>query len=1209
MNDKSVLLQYTVSNRIEQIEATEVEGKSTVFIGKETVSIDSSIIDNSDEPIKGIPFTFSRCGLSYTPDNVDEKMSAFAPAIPSFSYGAYPIEGGGFLYISFEKRKNAEVSNDWREYYIYNQGATMYLPIIWESFNPEDTSPREPIKQGKTFIEFEDGDVLWVAYSETQWSRKQVLNIMEDKSAIKKRFQKIDVADWLKNNPLSDNEQKIETKVLADKDNPGYHYTYGVMPTSLENVMYSFALNDPLGAADDISKELEERLLYFDGFLASLNSSKSPYFKYSELVNSKLGTYQEYFKNVPSDFYEDQYVSLFNSALVLNSVLLNEEIIAYADLTKNEETIKNNIRENLKYEDPRLGDNKLKEETEKIFKVMQEKYDDMKKYLERISPEKIRKVLGYDARAALRQEIIGLKDSLGQMLSSPFYQNAIIDYYNNEYDACTTGQKRGLNHLMILAQRPWEKETFIQPELADIEDKWKSFINEATDLQDDVFDSLDYLEVDTEISNTVIHTLFLSKAEIIKVTEHTDKVLDMLGKVVTYNSAFVDLLTYSNRRALMRMASDDSARNFRRNVNMARERVVYATQEYIAYDEGLIRKMEDAVEVVKENNKDFTKILKDKKLQKFVKVKKKISSKYQPVNHKKEYIKTYGKILNDRRKSASKKVNTIENEYTIVRTNKNNLTNFLKIKKIQKSSPHVRQYSNILDNVSIALSVYSTVSFVVSVVDTYISDNKNFDGGDFVNASLLFTSIRGTLLNLKPIQNVQISRQVFGKTFSYLGINPNRGVWMIHKGFTLGSICGMSVSAVYSIIMIWDGFTYMKTDNPNKGWVNIAMGFITIAVLGAGLYVSGASFFMLASFNVFMLIMGIVLIVLNYLLSWDPFERFLHNIVFSGRISATNMNKITTYQYRRYLVQYRRNLALPYEREELNYNKDKGIINLSDYNEMYRWMINMMVNLSVTVRYERESYAKMPLNWLENELYSKGREYYYTPKQIVDIRYMDTIPDTRLELKMKLYPRGFSGDKETCLAAAKEVVCNDLRDFAPVFLPIVPAPTNVKGMAYKECKIDFRPKLDDAFNETDAERCVLLDKCRYILYIRLVSKDGTSVWPSDEAEPKYMAISESIISAFKPKKGRSRYSYINAPQGRFYINDKAVYYGTEDEICLQVAKDREKASEEELDEIEKEQRKAREKREKDSSKWPEEKIEIIDVDKELESHKQIMGEK
>ncbi|NDV70009.1 toxin VasX [Dysgonomonas sp. 25] len=1184
MSDKSVLLQYTVSNKVTSPEMPAVGGTSVLTIEKESASTDSSIVDDSDEPIKGIPFTFSRCGLSYTLDKTDEKLPASAPAIANFIYGAFSFgSGGGFLYILFENR-----DNHWREYYISTEGTTLFCPIVWESFSPEDTTPREPIKQGKTFIEFKEDDVVWIAYSETQWSRKQVLNMMADKSAIKKRFQKIDVADWLGNNPLSDNEQKKETKILDDIDNPGYYYTYGVTPTTNDNVMYSFALNDPFGAADDIADMLEKEHLILSGLIASLNNSHSVDFKYREMANKGFDVYKEYFEKHTAGENPDQYKALFDSALVLNNILFNEKLMKFADPEPKKEHIKLNIREDIKREKNDITEKDLSKEVDKAYEKMEDRYDDMKKYIKRISPDKIKKVLAYDAREKLRKKIEGLRESLATMLRSAYYQNALVDYYNNS-DGYTIGQERCQSHLKILAKLPWEIELFIQPELADTENEWENFLKEALTMEETVPDQLGYLGVDEKVAQAAVHAKLISKVEVINALGDIERFSSLSSMVCSATIGYMELLTYVNRKSMMRLASENDIRHFEDNVRKACRKLRYSCKNYAKIDEFSAEDLTKAVELIRQ---------------------------------------TGGNIRETRKSNNGGKNKTkIVGTYDISNINRSNLEQTLEYKKMVKNSAQKQQFFDIMGQISDVMNICNTALVIATTLHKYFSDAEEFSMDDFKGLARICAEMRTTYLEGKSLDNTRISRRAYSK----LGISKGRATWLLRKGLTVTKAFGIGMLVYDSLMMIWDGFTYMKNGNTTLGLANIAMGFIVLGVMVAGVAIMGAVFLVSAMFNIFALIVGIFMLIMNYLFSWDPFEQFLHNVVFSKRIEYPNIEQVSHYSYKKFLVDNRKTLALPYDRDELNYNKDKGKIDLSDFPEMYRWMINMMVNLSVRLRLPEKAKSYLPIlnKWLNKTLNPEDKTYYYMAPHIIDLRYMDAIPDTRLELKMILYPRGFSGDKETCLAVAKEVELGAIRDFQPDFRYAFSAPTNIKGMAYKECEIDFKSKLIEIFDENEHDKSLLFGKCRYILYIRLISNDGVSVWPSDEKTNKYMAISERIIaneSEYKATtmgglytyQAKTRYEgYNKAMQdgiGGFYINDQAVYYGTEEEICLQVAKEEDKdITPKELEKMEKELEKKRKEREKEAKKWKETLIipeaEPTETNPILEEQRQIMGGK
>lgn len=215
---------------------------------------------------------------SYT-RNIGEKKVDFqpqnAPEVPGYEYYGAPIREG-WLYVY------NETTDNWHEYKILTGGAMQM--VVWERFT-EGYDEREP-EMGQpsvSYLKVKPTHVIWLAYSEVQWTSKYTMKVVGNADLRKKRMQRIDCGSWL--SELKGEDLLSTAQVWAEfvEYDGGYNSAYGVyahdyqLCKALDNNdhhLYAY-LHDPMGAMDDISGDLAYLYAEFDALVASLATDKS----------------------------------------------------------------------------------------------------------------------------------------------------------------------------------------------------------------------------------------------------------------------------------------------------------------------------------------------------------------------------------------------------------------------------------------------------------------------------------------------------------------------------------------------------------------------------------------------------------------------------------------------------------------------------------------------------------------------------------------------------------------------------------------------------------------------------------------------------------------------------------------------------------------------------------------------------------------------
>jgi len=366
---------------------------------------------------RGIRIAFSRYGLvkEGTCENEQYQYGDFsipqkalfpenAPAIPKYSY-CRKLVRDGYLYVYNETWSQEEGKDLWYEYKIRDG---KLFTIVWEDLNSNKRESQTGAWRD-TNILVRANDVVWVAYSDTQWSASYTKHNITSKSC---RFQKIDTGEWLQ--ILDPDEQAVapnlkgsmlQTITNQKTDSSGKKTELDFMLTRGEFdklATLHLTLHDPIGAAEDICVD-----------------ASNAYEQLRLLVTSiQTGTENP---ETLSESVLKQAQALYTHGLMFNKI----------------------------FYDQRNGQNNSGTEEEK---KAHQKFLDMKKHI--VSKDFLEKMLGKDERAKLREEIDKYRESLLTFISNDYYNNVLDDYRENTPFRRELGIITVLKHIQQFAYDP-----------------------------------------------------------------------------------------------------------------------------------------------------------------------------------------------------------------------------------------------------------------------------------------------------------------------------------------------------------------------------------------------------------------------------------------------------------------------------------------------------------------------------------------------------------------------------------------------------------------------------------------------------------------------------------------------------------------------------------------------------------------------------------
>ena len=399
----------------------------------------------------------------------DDGISSRAPIVSKYRYHLMPLRDG-YLYIYNETlTEKKQETGGWRHYnevYKYgeykvndcgnNRNILKYIKNDLRICKIDDRQPvydkrSEDYTKKRSFIRVRFGDVVWVAFSDVQWSANYVNYIFSDegKEDLKKRFQKIDTQQWgnyLRESLTEEDLFKLQRNPANDRIET--YTTINPKPETIKNpefwiqkvgnsVVPRFHLNihDPMGAVEAINKNLTKACENFEALVKKIQTS-----------------------NLQGNAAEENYC-LYTLGVMLNQLLYNE------DNTKNKE--------------------------------FQDKHRELC-----VNDVFLKQMLGNDDRRKLRYQINELRNSLLDFMKGitqdekensskklkvedRYYNFVLTDYIENTTTNLQNGKFITPNHIKSLKYNPasLDKTMDVKKDDSEINNKVLSFIDECCKME------------------------------------------------------------------------------------------------------------------------------------------------------------------------------------------------------------------------------------------------------------------------------------------------------------------------------------------------------------------------------------------------------------------------------------------------------------------------------------------------------------------------------------------------------------------------------------------------------------------------------------------------------------------------------------------------------------------------------------------------------
>ncbi len=347
-----------------------------------------------------------------------------APNIDGYTYKATtPREG--YIYIHFENKPDI-----FKEFKVDITGK---LTNIVSDLQEDVRKPKE--RKSSRYYCISNKDIVWIAYSEFQWSSSYVKKIRDknNQELREKRMQKFDATQWKGNHnasdaftvdnidgyfPLDDDDkapQKQENngevfwtpgeiKSSLDSGKIQWWKTYFDNVEALEDVPDErdevfFCLHDPLGCADELAIDLDDRWKDMEALIIAIQTGIDRKVALNDIVNGSKEP-----NDIVSKDRLKQIEKMHQSLLLLyQSGFCSEE--------------------------------------------------NVDKYGDSLDRKRIELLLGKDDRANIRAKIANVKEQFVVLLKSDYYIQAINEYLSQIDDVKLIGKNRKSIHISNLQYR------------------------------------------------------------------------------------------------------------------------------------------------------------------------------------------------------------------------------------------------------------------------------------------------------------------------------------------------------------------------------------------------------------------------------------------------------------------------------------------------------------------------------------------------------------------------------------------------------------------------------------------------------------------------------------------------------------------------------------------------------------------------------------
>lgn len=345
----------------------------------------------------------------------------------SLSVSQAPALPDGYVYKAFPLRGGFvyayyETEDKWAEYRVTD--ALRLQNIIWDEqdYNKTNRIPKRNPKTGRweeyTGLPVGKNKVVWVAWSEVQWGARYAAKVLTTEELRKGRMQKVDISKWKQNEKQEDVFHASEISVAACADE------YSEF-SQLQNKI-KFVMRDEDEQQNNLFMVLHDPLGAADDVVSLLHKE---YKRLDTLSTCMLA-------GATSTEMQEEYKAAYSVGLTLYLTIFSE---AHSKAYGN-------------------------------------------KYRDRLDRKVLEAMLGVKKRAQQRDLILKMRDALGAILHSNYYQNVLFDYTENSDFWRLEGETRVTDrHYGPLSDMPHFHDQHLDlynPKRKE-EDKWRKFIADS----------------------------------------------------------------------------------------------------------------------------------------------------------------------------------------------------------------------------------------------------------------------------------------------------------------------------------------------------------------------------------------------------------------------------------------------------------------------------------------------------------------------------------------------------------------------------------------------------------------------------------------------------------------------------------------------------------------------------------------------------------
>ena len=403
---------------------------------KVTASYDNNKVTAESKVLTIKPTTLSLNFMRYLPAKSQRKESFLyplresetkynvdgAPQIKDWDYKASSLREG-YLYLYFENKPDL-----FKEFKVELTG--LLTNIITDLSTDVRT---QTDSYSKKYYCVSTKDVIWIAYSEYQWSAKYIRKIRNEASVREKRMQKFDGPSFTEGNeipntfsvneidgyfPLSD----IDTSPKKTKDHGSIYWTPGHFTNGMDAYLIQdwkgyydnvkvledkpdeqtevfFCLHDPVGCADELAIELQNIWDYMEAIIISMQTGLDRQVVYKEIVKG----------NKEPD-------NLSHKDLLKKTELLHKSLLL-------------------------------------LYQAGFCSEENINKYGKHLDRKRMETMLAKDERQKCREKVLEAKNQLTSFLESEYYKNRVLEYSAHTPEIKLQGKARISLHLSNLQYR------------------------------------------------------------------------------------------------------------------------------------------------------------------------------------------------------------------------------------------------------------------------------------------------------------------------------------------------------------------------------------------------------------------------------------------------------------------------------------------------------------------------------------------------------------------------------------------------------------------------------------------------------------------------------------------------------------------------------------------------------------------------------------